>query len=235
MNNVETFLDLYRTLEEDLKEFYSGRRIRSSSAVFEYMNEEGRRHYDEIDVCREIRNLLSHHPSVGGKTPVEPSDTLIETLRRIIFEIENPIVASAIATKREDIVTATHDDSVPSVLKKMDERGISHVPVINSGRMTGVFSIGALFEFIRRHDGIVIDEDLKISDVSDFLPVGAHRTEQYLFCEPKTRLDELGRMFRCTGPRQRRVAAIFVMRGEDRRSELLGMITPWDVIKAQSN
>lgn len=234
MNSVEVFLDLYRTLEEDLKEFYSGRRLKSSSPVYEYMNEEGKKYYDELDVCREVRNLLSHHSYFSGETPIVPSDGLIEALRKIIYELENPVTAGVIATPAKDLVTAMADDRVTEVLRKMDERGFSHVPVVNGGHITGVFSIGAMFEFMKKREGVVINDDLRVSDLADHLPVGAHKTEQYLFCKASARLDEIARLFRSTGPKQRRVAAIFVVKGEERTSSLVGMITPWDVIKAQS-
>ena len=232
MNSVETFLDLYRTLEDSLKEYYAGRRLKYSNPVYEYMNTDGRKHYDEIDLCREIRNILSHHPYYEGEMPVVPSENLIEALRRIIYEVENPLTAIKIATPVGELVTASFGDSVSSLLVRMEKRGFSHVPVVNgAGVLEGVFSVGAVFEFVKSRPGVVIDGGLLLSDMKDFLPANVHRSEQYLFCEPGATLSEVKNMFRSTGPKQRRVAAVFVAKNGDRRSPLRGMITPWDLIK----
>ena len=235
MNSVETFLDLYRTLEEDLKEYYAGRKLKYSSPVYEYMNTDGRRHYDEIDLCREIRNVLSHHPYFDGELPIVPGDKLIEALRKIVYEVENPLTAIKLSTPLEELVTATYDESVSALLFKMEKRGFSHVPVIGEhGGLEGVFSIGAVFEFVRSRPGIVLDSTVRLSDMKAFLPANVHRSEQYLFCAPNATLSEVKDMFRSTGPKQRRVAAVFVLKNEDRRSPLRGMITPWDLIKIKN-
>ena len=236
MNSVETFLDLYRTLEEDLKEYYAGRKLKYSNPVFEYMNTDGRKYYDEIDLCRDIRNILSHHPYFEGEMPIVPSDRLIESLKRVIHEVENPVTAIKIATPVSELVTATDEDSVSSMLFKMEKRGFSHVPVIDrGGALSGVFSVGAVFEYVRSRPGIVLDSTVRLSDMKDFLPVNVHRTEQYLFCEPNATLSEVKGMFRSSGPKQRRVAAVFVTKTHDRRSALRGMITPWDLIKIKND
>ena len=142
MNSAETFLDLYRTLEEDLKEYYAGRKLKYSSPVYEYMNTDGRRYYDEIDLCREIRNILSHHPYFDGELPIVPGDKLIETLRKIIYEVENPLTAIKLSTPLEELVTATYGESVSALLFKMEKRGLSHVPVLGErGDLEGVFSV----------------------------------------------------------------------------------------------
>ncbi len=234
MNSVEVFLDLYRTLEEDLKEYYAGRKLRYSSPILEYMNTDGKKHYDELDMCREIRNILSHHPYYEGEMPIVPSDRLIDALRRVIHEVENPVTAVKLATPATELVTASYGDAASSLLVKMEKRGFSHVPVLNDGRFEGVFSIGAAFEFIRSRPGVVIDNSLTLSDMRDFLPTNVHRCEQYLFCAPGATLAEVRGMFRSTGPKQRRVAAVFVMKNGDRNSALRGMITPWDLIKAKN-
>ena len=233
LNRVEEFLDLYRTLEGDLKEFYSGRRLKSSSLIFEYMNEEGKRHYDELDLCREVRNLLSHHSYFAGECPITPSESLIEALRGVIHEIENPVTASVIATPLDSLLTAAESDSVPYLLEKMEKRGFSHVPVVKNESLIGVFSVGAVFDFVKSRPGTVVDNGLRLFDMHDFLLIDAHRAEQYAFCTAKTALSDISAIFKSAGPKKRRVAAVFVLKNSDPRSALRGMITPWDVIKTQ--
>ncbi|MBQ7714604.1 MAG: CBS domain-containing protein [Clostridia bacterium] len=231
MEIVDTFLDLYRTLEEDLKEYYSGRKVKSSSLVFEYMNGDGKKYYDELDVCREIRNLLTHHSYFKGETPVYPSESIINALKEIIYELENPVTAMTVATPMADMLIASYSDKVNDVLSKMESRGFSHVPVMEGSKLVGVFSVGALFVYLRRSRRALSEGGIVISDLKDQLPIGAHMTEKYLFCDADTPIEKVSEMFASAGPKNKRVAAVFVTRGPELKRSVVGIITPWDIIK----
>ena len=59
----ERFLKLYRVLEGLLDKRYSGRR-EGSSVVMEYLRDDDSEPYrQQLDLCREIRNLLTHTSS----------------------------------------------------------------------------------------------------------------------------------------------------------------------------
>ena len=67
MSNAREFLDLYNELERLLKNKYRKTDRRYPSLIMRFENEaEGRRWRDELELCRETRNLLSHSPLVEG-------------------------------------------------------------------------------------------------------------------------------------------------------------------------
>ena len=78
----DEFIDLYKQLEDALEEKFSGMKRRYSSVVFEYIN-----HYESapvresLNLCREIRNLMTHSANLGGVPIVEPSEPVVEALR----------------------------------------------------------------------------------------------------------------------------------------------------------
>ena len=41
-----------------------------------------------------------------------------------------------------DVITCTHDDSSSDLLERMTDRRIRHLPVVDSGRLAGMISIG---------------------------------------------------------------------------------------------
>jgi hypothetical protein len=58
----EQFLRLYSKLEGLLEKRYSGKRISSGSVVMEYMHDpDSVPCRTDLDMCREIRNLLAHN------------------------------------------------------------------------------------------------------------------------------------------------------------------------------
>ena len=72
----DEFIDLYKQLEDELEvKFSTAKQRRYSSVVFEYIN-----HYESapvretLNLCREIRNLMTHNANLGGEPIVEPSE-----------------------------------------------------------------------------------------------------------------------------------------------------------------
>lgn len=93
MNDISEFLDLYRQLEEALKAAYPAKAERHSTLVYDFMHGDGKKYFDDLDLCRELRNVLTHHSSLCGTDAVHPSDELLDFLRRVIEEVKNPVTA----------------------------------------------------------------------------------------------------------------------------------------------
>ena len=72
-SRAEQFLKLYRKLEGLLEKRYSGKRTAGVSVVMEYLRDaDSAPCRAELDMCREIRNLLSHNAGNDGEPVVEP-------------------------------------------------------------------------------------------------------------------------------------------------------------------
>ena len=76
-----------------------------------------------------------------------------------------------------------------------------------------------------------ITGETEISEFSEFLPVEAHITESYRFCAPDASYYNIKKFFEATSPDRRRVVAVFVTRDGTENSKLLGIITPWDMLR----
>mgnify|MGYP002555271730 FL=1 len=145
----DEFLNLYRTLEEVLSEKYSDRTRNYGSVVVQFMNDvEGRQFKDKLNLCREIRNLLSHHPEVNGEKIIEPSQAMLDILNEVINYVKRPPLAISYATPFENLLKASLNNNALTIMKKMESRGFSHVPVLNGGKFIGVFSVGTIFMYI---------------------------------------------------------------------------------------
>lgn len=232
MSNADIFIELYKDLEELLEVKYSDGRKYSGSTVHRFYNdEEGKKWREELNVCREMRNMLSHHSRIGGEPVFEPSDAVIDVLRRIIDDVRNPPVAMSIATPANRLFTCGYSDSATEVIRKMKEQGYSHVPVTENGRLVGVFSVGTVFSVMEKYGGEHLSRDDCIRDFSEFLPVDRHLTETFGFVPDSAPFSSLKHRFTAKGPHSRRLAALFVTANGREDEKLLGMITPWDMIK----
>lgn len=231
---ADEFLNLYRTLEELLGEKY-GDKTRYGSVVMQFINDrDGRQFKDRLNLCREIRNLLSHHPEIDGERIVEPSQAMIDTLKDVISYIKRPPMALDFATTYENLLKVSPHQKVLPVMKKMEQRGFSHVPVIDDGRFIGVFSVGTIFMYITSSFQISESDDMEIGDFSEFLPFEAHSTERFSFMPKTATAIDLEAAFEQPSKRSRRLAAVFITDSGSKSDPLLGMITPWDILRGRA-
>ncbi|MBQ2730329.1 MAG: CBS domain-containing protein [Clostridia bacterium] len=228
MDTCEAFLNAYRDLEEVLCARYG----QKFGTVQIYAAEEGAKYAEELSLFREMRNLLSHHGRIGGEHPVLPSEASLNKLLEILEYAKNPPVAKSLATPRESLCCVSLSGDLKKTVDIMERRGYSHIPVLREGGgLFGVFSVGTLFAFAKANPTRSI-EGLKIEDLSDFLPPDKHTTEKFAFAKEESTLHDIKELFKLTGPYHRRVVAVFVTSDGTGAGKLLGMITPWDVFKA---
>ena len=87
--NSEAFLQKYRILEGLLEKRYDGEKLSGPSVVMEYIRDEDSEPVRvDLDLLREIRNILSHNACQDGAAVVEPSDEMLERLERIIAYVQ---------------------------------------------------------------------------------------------------------------------------------------------------
>lgn len=232
MSNAREFLDLYNELERLLKNKYKNKDRRFPSLIMRYENEPGGvRFRDELELCRETRNLLSHSPLVDGEELVSPSARLLDVLRNVIAEIKDPPTARSICTPTEKLLLCTGCERVIDVIRTMLEKGYSNVPILEDGVLDGVFSAGTLLSSLAEGTGTYSADSL-VSDFARFLPPNVKRQESYSFARPDATYYDLKDEFTPQGPKKSRVAAVFVTSDGTPFGRVLGMITPWDLLRA---
>ncbi|MBE6588174.1 MAG: CBS domain-containing protein [Ruminococcaceae bacterium] len=231
MDICETFLNAYRDLEEVLAVKY-GQKL---GTVQMYASGEGSKYFEELNLFREMRNLLSHHGRIDGSPVVIPSEQALNKLLEILEYAKNPPMALSLATPKASLCCARLSDEVSKIVGLMEKRGYSHIPVLNkSGSLFGVFSVGTLFAFAKDNPESSI-QGLTLRDLSEYLPPEKHTTEKFAFADRDSSLYEIKELFKVSGPYHRRVVAVFVTEGARRNGILLGMITPWDVFRAEQS
>ena len=145
----EQFLKQYRRLEGLLEKRYAARGMSTGSVVMEYLRDaDSAPCRAELDLCREIRNLLTHNADGDGEPVVEPSQAVLDMLGRVIDHVRRPRLAIDYATPRENIMFARTGDSVLETMRQMQRMGFSHVPVLDRGGLLGVFSAGCLQAYL---------------------------------------------------------------------------------------
>ncbi len=227
----EQFLRLYRKLEGLLEKRYSGKKV-SSSVVMEYLHDpDSAPCRADLDMCRDIRNLLTHNDDEDGQPVVEPSEGVVELLGDIVDYVQRPRLAMDYGTPGEKIMFAHPNDLALDVMRRMLRMGYSHVPVRDKTGLVGVFSAGALMSYVGERGFEALKDDLRIGDLKKELSVDNEHTDKYLFFDSKTTLTTVRMAFEKPQERNRRLAVAFITEDGGQHSQVLAMLTPWDALK----
>lgn len=230
MNKTEKFLDLYKKLESAACSTYGFQN--DGGAVSKLMRKPECKYIRaELDYIRDVRNLLTHRPKIGKDFAVYPTDAMINLLERVLEKVECPASAESIMIPLERVISCTKSDLILPTLTKMYERAFSHVPILDEGRVCGVFSDSTFIQ-------CTISGEYKIGEATTFseiypvlLPEG-HKSETFLFTERATPVSELSDLFEEYGKDGKKVGMIFVTKHGRPSEPLRGIITAWDMAAA---
>ena len=231
---VEAFLDVYRRLEKALK---SNRRYAQNNpydnVIIRFSNSnEGKAYKESLDLIREIRNLLTHSPKVAGDYPVEPSPALYRILKEVLEIVKNPELAVNYAIRADQVFKTSLHENALNVMRKMESAGFSHVPVVIRDELLGVFSKTSIFSYIIKSGEKQIGTALKISDFLPYIDLNYPNGDRYEFATKDALAADVRDLFDMSlNRRSRRISAVFLTETGEPKAKLVGMITPWDILK----
>lgn len=230
MSRAEEFLDLYRKLEAVVAANYGASREGGSIAKLGRRSE-FRHIREELDYIRDVRNLLSHRPKISDDYMVEPSEAMLRLLEKVISQVECPAIARNIMVPVDKVISGTMEDKVLPALGRMYESAISNIPILEDGRICGVFSDSTFIQ-CTLSGKLQLGENTKFKEIREELRPESHKSEIFLFAEKATPVSELSDHFEEYGKDGKKVSMIFVTETGKPEEKLLGIITAWDVAAA---
>lgn len=229
---AEAFLTRYRILEGLLEQRYAGHAMAAGSVVKEYLRDpDSEPLRADIDLCREIRNILSHNTEADGSPVIEPSDGMLARMDAIIEHVKYPQLAIRFGTPADRILFAHPNDLALNVMRHMLKMGYSHVPVADKSGLIGVFSSGSLMVFAAKKGLSEVRDELRIGDMKDAIDFGDQRSERFMFLPADATLRSVRNAFERRQERNHRLAVVFLTEDGTRNTKVLAILTAWDVLR----
>lgn len=230
MDNSQEFLELYKKLESAIQTRY-GYDPSKGGVVAQYATDGNvpntlRRN---LNLCREVRNLIQHQPKVNDETPVLPSQGMLDVLKDAIDLVENPPRISAIQINRSDIYSCEIGDAVLPAMQAMADKSYTHIPILEGGRVKGVFSENTLLSYILDQKIVGIEEPTIFADIEQYLPIESHVSETFSFIPRDALISEAKQRFDEALREGKRLGMLFVTNSGKSTEKLLGILTVWDV------
>lgn len=230
MNRADEFLELYKKLEALVANTYGSHKEGGSVAKLG-KRAEFRGIREELDYIRDVRNLLSHRPKISDDYVVEPSQGMIDLLNKVIEKVERPAIAENIMVKMDQVICANKGDFVMPALRKMYDRGLSYIPILNEGCVAGVFSESAYIQCMLSGEH-KIDDGTMFYEIESDLALESNKAVTFCFVNRQMPIDELGDLFEESGQNDQKIGMLFVTEHGKDTEKLLGIITAWDLAAA---
>lgn len=229
---ADRFLTLYRKLEGLLEKRYDSKRVSSGSVVMEYLHDpDSAPCRTDLDLCREIRNILSHNTDEAGEAVVEPSEAVVRMLENIVAYVQRPRLAKDYGTPGDRILFAHPNDEAIGVMRHMMRMGYSHVPVRDRTGLVGVFSAASLMRYVGDTGFERLHDNLRIGELKNALDFDDERSEKYAFFDENATLTAVREAFEKRRERNSRLAVAFITEDGEQHSQVLAMLTSWDVLR----
>lgn len=239
-NKNDEFIRAYNELDAALREYYSDIDGNKSPIMthVNFLNRSSSRDLKErgrlLNLARLFRNSLVHELDMNQDNIVEINDSIIDFLKKEKESISHPKKAIDICTRREKILSAKLEDKLIHLMPKMYEKGNLQVPVLDENdHVLGILSPNSLFLYQIQVDNLTTFSCVK--DVFEYTKIDNHISEMYAFCSRRARLDEISSLFDDFYNKGKKLAMLFVTENGKQDEVLLGIITPYDIIKAKNN
>lgn len=230
MKNVDEFIEKYKILEDAIARKYN---LTGNASPIAYI--EKRREFSNIALklsyCREVRNFLQHEPKIKKEFAVIPSNEMISLLDELINYILDLKKCKDIAIDIKNIYYCKLDDYIIESVLNINHLKYTHIPIIENGILKGVFSKTSLFNYMISERKFSLDKNLKFKDIINYINININSSEKYLYCKYNEKVDNIKKIVENNYKNAIKVAIIFLTKNGKENEEILGMITPYDLIK----
>lgn len=232
MNNSEHFIELYKELENTVREIY---KINDGDSISHYLanNSKYKRNSNEIKYCQRVRNLLQHNTKINNEFSVVPSDDMIFFLKKLIKDISNRLQAKDVSINLNSIYFKAMGDRVDQAMIRMKRDNYTHIPILEENVVKGVFDENAVFNYIADEE-IITFEHTKFIDLEQYLSLDNRETVTFDFVSPNDYVEDILKKFECNLSKDVRLGMIFVTPSGKRTEKITGIITPWDILGSSS-
>ncbi len=231
MTKADEFIEEYKKLEGVVRSVY---RIGDEDSISYYLNKQGkyRKFKEDIKYCQEVRNLLQHKSKLWDEFSVEPSQQMIQFIRILIEKVRNRLKCNDIQIVRKGVFCQPLNGNVKAAMKTMREKMYTHIPIIEDGRVIGVFDENSVFCYLADEGIVDIGEKLTFGEMKGYCSLEGREMEEFLFFKATSYVDELENEFEKTFRNKKRIGMVFLTANGKVTEELQGIITPWDILAA---
>lgn len=228
MENVHKFIELIQKIEDELRQILKVK-VEEKLTLGDLLNRANTGHkvkqtiISELDVMREVRNLLTHRNK--GKDVIDIPLSTIEKLTKILQELQNPPKVNQYIAR--GVETCQLNENIKSVLELMVKKDYSQIPVLDGDIFSGLLTTNTISRWLGHRfivDGIV-EEDNRILQILEH----TENDKNYKFIPRNSNLSDVIEIFSSEVTSNNIIDAILITENGNSKQKLLGIITKSDL------
>lgn len=184
----------------------------------------------KLDSIRKIRNLMVHESGIIDEL-FTVSDDVITFLDELIDYLRNPVRAKDVMTPLSKLIYGKKDDFLYYLIEKIVKDGISNIPILDEEKkVIGVFNSDVLLNLSL--DKVKVNNETKILDIMNYVKLNNQLNLRFIFVTGEYEIDVLNDYFAFSKEQyKKRLPIIFVSVSGKETSQLLGIVSPIDLIR----
>lgn len=235
MQNNGEFIRKYNELDCLIGEKFN--RESDDSSIYFLINkyrrsriEKERVYSTKLDSIRKIRNLMVHESGIIDEL-FTVSDDVITFLDELIDYLRNPVRAKDVMTPLSRLIYGKKEDFLYYLIEKIVKDGISNIPILDEEKkVIGVFNSDVLLNLSL--DKVKVDNETKILDIMSYVKLNNQLNLRFIFVTGEYEIDVLNDYFAFSKEQyKKRLPIIFVSVSGKETSQLLGIVSPIDLIR----
>ena len=235
MQNNDEFIRKYNELDCLIGEKFN--RESDDSSIYFLINkyrrsriEKERVYSTKLDSIRKIRNLMVHESGIIDEL-FTVSDDVINFLDELIDYLRNPVRAKDVMTPLSKLIYGKKEDFLYYLIEKIVKDGISNIPILDEEKkVIGVFNSDVLLNLSL--DKVKVNNETKILDIMNYVKLNNQLNLRFIFVTGEYEIDVLNDYFAFSKEQyKKRLPIIFVSVSGKETSQLLGIVSPIDLIR----
>ena len=235
MQNNDEFIRKYNELDCLIGEKFN--RESDDSSIYFLINkyrrsriEKERVYSTKLDSIRKIRNLMVHESGIIDEL-FTVSDDVINFLDELIDYLRNPVRAKDVMTPLSKLIYGKKEDYLYYLIEKIVKDGISNIPILDEEKkVIGVFNSDVLLSLSL--DKVKVNNETKILDIMSYVKLNNQLNLRFIFVTGEYEIDVLNDYFAFSKEQyKKRLPIIFVSVSGKETSQLLGIVSPIDLIR----
>ena len=235
MQNNDEFIRKYNELDCLIGEKFN--RESDDSSIYFLINkyrrsriEKERVYSTKLDSIRKIRNLMVHESGIIDEL-FTVSDDVINFLDELIDYLRNPVRAKDVMTPLSKLIYGKKEDYLYYLIEKIVKDGVSNIPILDEEKkVIGVFNSDVLLNLSL--DKVKVNNETKILDIMSYVKLNNQLNLRFIFVTGEYEIDVLNDYFAFSKEQyKKRLPIIFVSVSGKETSQLLGIVSPIDLIR----
>ncbi|MGG0643887.1 CBS domain-containing protein [Sporosarcina gallistercoris] len=230
VENSDRFIIAYNRIEKAL-----GKKVEETGFLPFYKliekakikNSVVRNYEEDLREFGDLRNAIIHHRTGVDYVIAEPHDDIVERIELIEKKVNNPLNVGALFGCKVHTLQAA--DSLPMALRLMQENKFSQVPIYEQGHFKGLITAAGITYWLagQSTEDSISREIPTLSEVYNF----EKRKQSFEFVRRDLSVYEAEDYFKRAISKGTRLEALLITETAGHDEELIGIITPYDLLK----